>query len=121
MTATALQNLPLFQAARLSDAEMSIAAGCRAAKAVRRATVALFELMQDGRARIDEVMWRDLRAERFQFSQGVIRHARLVLSRAEPALLIDTRERRLTSLGSWSRVWIVAPDFRRADDSGGGW
>lgn len=112
MTATALPNLPLFQAARLSDAETSIAAGCRAAKAVRRAAIVLFELMRDGRGRIDEWMWRDLRAERLPFSKGVIRHARLVLSRADPPIVIDTRERRLTSLGSWSRVWIIAPDFR---------
>lgn len=119
MTATALPNLPLFQAARLSDAETSIAAGCKAAKAVRRATIALFELMRDGRGRIDEVMWRDLRVAGFQFSQGVIRHARLVLSRVDPPILIDTHERRLTSLTGWSRVWRITPDFRLGDGGGG--
>ena len=119
MTATLLPNLPLFQAARLSDAETSIEAGCKAAKAVRRATTALFELMRDGRGRIDEVMWRDLRLAGLQFSQGVIRHARLVLSRAEPPILIDTHERRLTSLTGWSRVWRIASDFRVDDDEWG--
>ena len=112
MTATALPNLPLFQAARLSDAETSIAAGCKAVKAVRRAAINVFKLIQDGRARIDEAIWRALRATGMQFSQGVIRHARLVLSVAETPLLIDTGNRRLTSLNAWSRVWIIAPDFR---------
>lgn len=119
MTTAALKTLPLFQTARRSDAETSIAAGCKAAKAVKWVAVAVLDLMQDGQRRIDERIWMDLRDDGTRVSSGVARHARLVLSRNKPPMLFDTRERRKTSLNAWSRVWMIAPDFRFGAIRGG--
>lgn len=114
--ATLGDNLPLFQGARKSDAETSIAAGCKAAKAVRRIADAVFDLMQDGAARIDEEIWMDLRQAGDDVSSDVVRHARMVLTRNERPMLLETGEQRKTSRGANSRVWIIAPNFRLGGD-----
>ncbi len=119
MKATLGENLPLFRAARKHDADTSIAAGCKAAKAVRWVADAVFDLMQDGIDRIDEEIWLDLRQLGSRISSGVARHARLVLARNKPPVLIETGERRKTSLGAPSRCWVIASEFRLGDYQGG--
>lgn len=103
---TDVSDLPLFRLRRSSDPDTALLAAIKAAKASPAAVKAVRAVMVDGAPRIDEEIWRACRRNDYISSFATVRHGRLALS--EAGVLRETGERRNTSDGMPSRVWIAA-------------
>jgi len=90
--------------ARNKDPFTSLLAAQKAAKASTKAIAEVAKVMMDGRARIDEEMWRDCEKNGYDRSQDTIEHARLALS--EVGLLLWTGHCRKTQYRTQAREWI---------------
>lgn len=89
---------------RSTDPETSLLAAVKAAKASTVATQIVWRVMLDGKPRIDEEIWVACRRINYICSLSTIQHGRLALS--STGYLADTGERRRTSDGCQSIVWV---------------
>lgn len=103
--------LPLRRLVRSGEAETSLLAAIKAAKASRRAVEAVSDVMADGTSRMDEEIWVACRSSGYICSLSTIQHGRLALS--ESRVLVPTGETRVTRDGMPSRVWV----FSRTEES----
>ena len=98
-----MSDTPELPFVRPTDPATSVLAAGKAARASSRAVAAVRAVMSDGRARIDEEIWRECRAAGYVSSFDTIRHGRVALSRS--GILVETGETRETGTGSPSREW----------------
>jgi hypothetical protein len=92
---------------RRTDPRESVEAARRAIGASLRVLHALERLLSDGRPRIDEEMFFELRTGGLPNSADAVRHARLTLAEALPPLIRRTGVSRPTQMGQLSREWVI--------------